>query len=390
MLSLSSSSSSSSSSSQLPNSQVQSHPSFLNSSSPPASSSHAPVKNSSSSSASLSAKGSSSSSSSSSHHPSPSLPLHHQRQLSLIISPPSPHEISSSSVLLLQQEFISYACRRCHGNRLEALSLLDSVGYQIGIRLLERLSLKFHQRLFEQRECLKFICKDVWFCLFQKQADRLQTNRRGGYVIQDHSLPPLRRLSYPPSFFSASSSSFSDSSPLPLYGVGVEAPSDYFSPSSFPVFSSSSLSSSPLPILRFDPSSSSALYDKRIEGSGLFLGHEEGEEESSTSSQRNLGYPYYPSQEDSGDWAGREEEEEQERQAEGVEEEGRGGRGEGGGGDYRGGGRARKKEESIVFVRCANARRVDSQSRSLFACHSCLRNHQRSSRQYGTCMHSHC
>lgn len=41
----------------------------------------------------------------------------------------------------------------------------------------DRLSLS-NTRVWDQRECLKFICKDVWMFLFKKTADRLQTNRR--------------------------------------------------------------------------------------------------------------------------------------------------------------------------------------------------------------------
>ncbi|PFH31839.1 transport protein particle (trapp) component, bet3 protein [Besnoitia besnoiti] len=110
-----------------------------------------------------------------------------------ILTPP-PREVATSGMLLLQQEVIAYAARRSCGSREEALAVLETAGFQVGVRLLERLSLRLQARVWEQRECLKFICKDLWQILFQKQADRLQTNRRGGYVIQDHSLPWLRRL----------------------------------------------------------------------------------------------------------------------------------------------------------------------------------------------------
>ncbi|CBZ49864.1 putative transport protein particle component Bet3 domain-containing protein [Neospora caninum Liverpool] len=110
-----------------------------------------------------------------------------------VLSPPV-HEVATSGVHFLQQEVASYAALRSGGNRRETLATLEAAGFQIGVRLLERLSLRLQTRMWEQRECLKFVCKDLWQILFQKQADRLQTNRRGGYVIQDHSLPWLRRL----------------------------------------------------------------------------------------------------------------------------------------------------------------------------------------------------
>ncbi|OEH75445.1 transport protein particle component bet3 domain-containing protein [Cyclospora cayetanensis] len=69
----------------------------------------------------------------------------------------------------------------------------ESGGFRVGSRVAERLTLKCC-RMPEQRECVKFVCKDLWHFLFQKQADRLQTNRRGGYVVHDASLPWLRRV----------------------------------------------------------------------------------------------------------------------------------------------------------------------------------------------------
>ncbi|KAL8452726.1 hypothetical protein Emed_001290 [Eimeria media] len=75
-----------------------------------------------------------------------------------------------------------------------ALPVLHSSGFRLGSRVAERLSLKCC-RMPEQRESVKFVCKDLWHFLFQKQADRLQTNRRGGYVIHDANLPWLRRIS---------------------------------------------------------------------------------------------------------------------------------------------------------------------------------------------------
>ncbi|KEP62417.1 UNVERIFIED_CONTAM: transport protein particle (trapp) component, bet3 protein [Hammondia hammondi] len=110
-----------------------------------------------------------------------------------VLSPPVV-EVAASGLQLLQQEVVSYAARRSRGDRGETVAALEAAGFQIGVRLLERLSLRLSTRMWEQRECLKFVCKDLWQVLFQKQADRLQTNRRGGYVIQDHDLPWLRRL----------------------------------------------------------------------------------------------------------------------------------------------------------------------------------------------------
>lgn len=132
-----------------------------------------------------------------------------------VIAIPPTHEISSTGVALLHQELLLYALRRCSplsrssdaspdsssvrgrptaaAAAAGALPLLQSSGFRVGSRVAERLTLKCC-RMPEQRECVKFVCKDLWHFLFQKQADRLQTNRRGGYVIHDANLPWLRRV----------------------------------------------------------------------------------------------------------------------------------------------------------------------------------------------------
>ncbi|GAA98899.1 uncharacterized protein L969DRAFT_104359 [Mixia osmundae IAM 14324] len=44
-------------------------------------------------------------------------------------------------------------------------------------------------------EVVKFVCKDVWVAVFDKQIDNLRTNHRGVYVLQDNAFKPLLRLS---------------------------------------------------------------------------------------------------------------------------------------------------------------------------------------------------
>lgn len=71
-----------------------------------------------------------------------------------------------------------------------AATLLEELGYNMGIKLCERL-LVLKERMRSQRDCVKFICKELWICAFGKQADRLQTNRKGGYVILENNFRPL-------------------------------------------------------------------------------------------------------------------------------------------------------------------------------------------------------
>ena len=46
-------------------------------------------------------------------------------------------------------------------------------------------------------DVLKFICKEVWTAIWDKQVDNLRTNHRGVYVLQDNVFKPLLRLSLP-------------------------------------------------------------------------------------------------------------------------------------------------------------------------------------------------
>lgn len=52
----------------------------------------------------------------------------------------------------------------------------DQIGYKIGYKLVEKIARK--ERLVEDLEIIKFICKDFWMVLFQKQVDNLKTNHR--------------------------------------------------------------------------------------------------------------------------------------------------------------------------------------------------------------------
>ncbi|CEM17532.1 unnamed protein product [Vitrella brassicaformis CCMP3155] len=70
---------------------------------------------------------------------------------------------------------------------------LEEMGFMLGGKIVERLTAS-RSRLQDEKDIVKFICKDLWNYLFHKQADRLQTNRRGGYVIQDNTLRWLRHM----------------------------------------------------------------------------------------------------------------------------------------------------------------------------------------------------
>lgn len=88
---------------------------------------------------------------------------------------------------------------------------LERLGYDVGYRLIERVaqtkpwpsdetldsvsvdteSIKAKRQL----EAVKFICKEFWIVIFQKKIDKLQTNNRGTFMLQDHEFKWLKRLS---------------------------------------------------------------------------------------------------------------------------------------------------------------------------------------------------
>ena len=57
-------------------------------------------------------------------------------------------------------------------------------GFRVGYSLSERLS-KEHSRYRDELDTVKYLCKELWGCLFKKQVDNLRTNHQGVYVIHD-------------------------------------------------------------------------------------------------------------------------------------------------------------------------------------------------------------
>ncbi|XP_036088418.1 trafficking protein particle complex subunit 6A isoform X4 [Rousettus aegyptiacus] len=94
------------------------------------------------------------------------------------------------------------------GGQKMSLSVLEGMGFRVGQALgessadaprLPRETLAFREEL----DVLKFLCKDLWVAVFQKQMDSLRTNHQhpwallhpqGTYVLQDNSFPLLVRM----------------------------------------------------------------------------------------------------------------------------------------------------------------------------------------------------
>nr|XP_035947459.1 trafficking protein particle complex subunit 6A isoform X2 [Halichoerus grypus] len=80
-----------------------------------------------------------------------------------------------------------------HQGQKMSLCVLEGMGFRVGQALGERLpqeTLAFREEL----DILKFLCKDLWAAVFQKQMDSLRTNHQGTYVLQDNSFPLLIRM----------------------------------------------------------------------------------------------------------------------------------------------------------------------------------------------------
>jgi len=71
---------------------------------------------------------------------------------------------------------------------------LEAIGFEVGQRLAERYT-KDRARFADTLEIIKFICKDFWFEIYRKQIDKLQTNNRGIYMLQDNKHRLLSRSS---------------------------------------------------------------------------------------------------------------------------------------------------------------------------------------------------
>ena len=72
-----------------------------------------------------------------------------------------------------------------NGKDIETSTLyLSQIGYRVGYSLSERLS-KDNPRYRDELDTVKYLCKELWICLFKKQVDNLRTNHQGVYVIHD-------------------------------------------------------------------------------------------------------------------------------------------------------------------------------------------------------------
>ncbi|PKI84279.1 Trs33p [Malassezia vespertilionis] len=74
-----------------------------------------------------------------------------------------------------------------------AKSRMESLGAHLGGGLAERLT-QDRARVHDALDMVKFVCKDLWAVMWQKQVDNLRTNHRGVFVLQDNAFRPLLGL----------------------------------------------------------------------------------------------------------------------------------------------------------------------------------------------------
>ncbi|CCE80198.1 Piso0_003300 [Millerozyma farinosa CBS 7064] len=67
----------------------------------------------------------------------------------------------------------------------DVLIRIESYGYTLGLKLAEVLAFQKQTKLLDVLDVMKFVCREVWFCLYGKQMDNLRTNHRGTFVLID-------------------------------------------------------------------------------------------------------------------------------------------------------------------------------------------------------------
>ncbi|KAI9335935.1 BET3 family protein [Obelidium mucronatum] len=78
-------------------------------------------------------------------------------------------------------------------DREAAYFKLESLGFRVGLGLAEKAT-RDRPRFSDNLDIVKFICKDFWLTVFNKQIDNLKTNHRGVYVLTDNNFKWFQRM----------------------------------------------------------------------------------------------------------------------------------------------------------------------------------------------------
>lgn len=109
--------------------------------------------------------------------------------------PPLPRPpVSSAPFDALHGELVAHLLRNHDDGRYareELYAKLEGAGFDVGRRFAERLA-RERERLVEPLDVVKFLCRDFWTEVFRKPVDKLQTNNKGVFVLQDFNFRWVR------------------------------------------------------------------------------------------------------------------------------------------------------------------------------------------------------
>lgn len=77
---------------------------------------------------------------------------------------------------------------------------IENHGYLLGLKIANLLLFKNgnnSSKIVDILDIMKFVCRDVWKCLYNKQMDNLRTNHRGTFVLVDNLYKLIANLCSP-------------------------------------------------------------------------------------------------------------------------------------------------------------------------------------------------
>ncbi|KAI5956050.1 TRS33 [Candida theae] len=73
---------------------------------------------------------------------------------------------------------------------------IEQLGFNLGLKIAEILLYQNSStKIIDILDIMKFICRDVWKCIYNKQIDNLRTNHRGTFVLIDNNYRLISQFS---------------------------------------------------------------------------------------------------------------------------------------------------------------------------------------------------
>lgn len=95
-----------------------------------------------------------------------------------------PHQVQLFETLLIS--FIQDYAQQITSKKAKldsSLTKTESMGYKLGQTIIERATFNLAPK--NELDSIKYLCKVFWTMLFNKEIDKLSTNRQGTYVLVD-------------------------------------------------------------------------------------------------------------------------------------------------------------------------------------------------------------